>query len=160
MDHHTSSNSRLRIFISYGHDELAGFALRLKDDLVAEGFEVWFDLDMLRPGADWEHYIEEGLDWISRDRNGRVILVMTPHSVRRPDGFCLNEITMALMKNLRIMPIMLVWCEPPLSICRIQWLDMQDCLPLGERVERYGVKFRELVESLERGAMDREGRPA
>ena len=154
---HSSSNSRLRIFISYGHDELVDFALRLKEDLVAIGHEVWFDLDRLKPGADWENYIEEGLDWVSSEGNGRIILIMTPHSVRRPDGFCLNEVAMALMKNLKIMPIMLVWCEPPLSICRIQWLDMQDCLPLEDRWERYNAKFRGLLEALEHGTPNFEG---
>ena len=44
---------------------------------------------------------------------------------------------------------MLVWCEPPLSICRIQWLDMQDCIPLQDRCERYQLKFSMLAEALE-----------
>jgi hypothetical protein len=139
----------MRVFISYGHDEHADFALRLKEDLVERGHEVWFDVERLKPGADWEQYIDEGLNCVARDGNGRVILIMTPHSVRRPDGFCLNELARALTKNLRVMPIMLVWCEPPLIICRIQWLDMQDCLPLEIRHEKYEVKLQGLLEALE-----------
>ena len=152
-----SSGPRLRIFISYGHDEHANFALNLKEDLLARGHEVWFDLDKLKPGMEWERYIEDGLSWASRDGNGRMILIMTPHSVRRPDGFCLNELAMALMKKIRIIPILLVWCEPPLSICRIQRLDMQDCLPLEERKEKYEVKFQGLIDALEQGLHDYEG---
>ncbi|MGE5404177.1 MAG: TIR domain-containing protein [Candidatus Saccharibacteria bacterium] len=152
-----SSNSHLRIFISYGHDKHADLAIRLKEDLVAKGHEVWFDLDRIKPGADWERYIEDGLNWVSQDGTGRVILIMTPYSVRRPDGYCLNELARAVMKNLKILPIMLVWCEPPLSICRIQWLDMQDCLPLGDRRERYEARLMRLVEALEYDRVDFEG---
>ena len=117
----------LRIFLSYGHDEHAAFAQRLAVDLKGHGHEVWFDLERLITG-DWEVYIEEGLKWVAENPGlGRVVLVMTPHSVRRPDGYCLNEIARALDHHLFIIPIMLVWCTPPLSISRIQWLDMQPC---------------------------------
>jgi hypothetical protein len=87
----------LRIFISYGHDEHAALAERLKKDLQTRGHEVWFDLDRLKPGGDWETYIEEGLDWVAEvPGSGRIVLLLTPHSVRRPDGYCLNEIARAL----------------------------------------------------------------
>src|SRR5262249_34860689 len=123
------SPAALRIFLSYGHDEHAGLAQTLKRDLDARGHSVWFDLNRLRPGGDWEHYIEQGLEWVARDvAKGRLILLMTPHSVRRPDGYCLNELARALALGLALVPVMVVWSEPPLSICRIQWLDMQDCL--------------------------------
>jgi hypothetical protein len=61
--------------------------------------------------------------------------LMTPHSVRRPDGFCLKEIVAALNRHLRIIPVMVIWCEPPLLICPIQWLDMRDCVPVPEQEE-------------------------
>jgi len=38
---------------------------------------------------------------------------MTLHSVRRPDGFCLNELTHAIMKELSIFPVMVQMSEPP-----------------------------------------------
>ncbi|MEW6366034.1 MAG: toll/interleukin-1 receptor domain-containing protein [Acidobacteriota bacterium] len=86
-----------RIFLSYGHDEHAAVAQRLKEDLVAHGHAVWFDVEKLKPGADWESHIEQGLDWASEiPRTGRVVLLMTPHSARMPDGYCLNEIARAL----------------------------------------------------------------
>lgn len=139
-----------RIFLSYGHDEHVTLAQRLKQDLEARGHEVWFDAERLIPGADWERYIEEGLEWAaSVPREGRVVLVMTPYSVRRPDGYCLNEIARALSRRLRVVPVMLVWCEPPLSICRVQWLDMRDCVPLEDRGGKYEAKLTVLVEALE-----------
>ena len=146
-----------RIFISYGHDEMSHLADRLKKDLSARGHEVWFDEDRIKPGGDWEQYIEEGLERVSEKNNGCVIILMTPHSVRRPDGYCLNELARAIQRTIRIIPVMLLWCEPPLSICRIQWLDMQDCIPLEERYDRYGLKFAMLTEALEHNNLDFEG---
>ena len=59
-----------------------------------------------------------------------MVLLLTPHAVRRPDGYCLNEIARALSRGLRIIPLMVVVSESPLSICRIQWLDMRQCIPI------------------------------
>src|SRR5690349_7460395 len=139
-----------RIFLSYGHDEHRTVAERLKEDLHARGHEVWFDADRLTPDADWERYIEEGLECAAAVPNqGRVVLIMTPHSVRRPDGYCLNEIARALSRRLTVVPIMVVWCEPPLSICRLQWLDMRDCVPLDTQSAKYEAKLEVLVAALE-----------
>ena len=113
-----------RLFISYGHDHHAAFAERLKGDLESRGYEVWFDRDRIKPGGDWENYIHEGLEWVSMDPGqGRLLLLMTPHSLRRPDGYCLNEVAMALARNIQIIPVMLEWVEPLLSIY------LEYCLP-------------------------------
>ncbi|WP_243311176.1 toll/interleukin-1 receptor domain-containing protein [Fundidesulfovibrio agrisoli] len=57
---------RRRIFISYGHDEHAELALRLKRDLTASGHEVWIDSEGIIPGTpDWEHSIEKGIAWLA-----------------------------------------------------------------------------------------------
>ena len=91
----------------------------------------WFDTDRLKPGGDWAVYIEEGLEGVAYESSiGRVLLLMTPHSVRRPDAYCPNEIARPLGRSTTIVSVMVVWCEPPLSICRIQWLDMPDCVSL------------------------------
>jgi WD40 repeat protein len=147
--------AKSRLFLSYGHDEFTLLAERLKKDLVKRGYEVWFDVDRIRPGGDWEAYIAEGLEWVSEFQgNGRVILLITPHSVRRPNGYCLNELARALERNITILPVMVNWCEPPLSICRIQWLDMQDCWPMEGREDRYAKRLDQLVECLEQDRND------
>jgi hypothetical protein len=146
-----------RVFIGYGHDRLQPMAVRIKTDLLARGHEVWFDEDRILPGEDWEHRLEEGMDWVRMDDNGCMLLLMTSHAVRRPDGYCLNELALALQKHPRIVPVMLARCEPPLSICRIQWLDMTDAVPPEERQERYREKFNLLAEAIERGTADFEG---
>jgi len=148
----------MRIFLSYGHDEHIELAMRIKADLEARGHEVWFDRDRIMPGSDYECYIEEGLNWCAAlPENSRMVLLMTPHSVRRPDGYCLNEITAAINRNITIIPVMVIDCSPPLSICRIQWLDMTDCVPLAKQGERYELKLGRLIEALEKGMIDFEG---
>ncbi len=148
----------LRLFLSYGHDRHAPFARLLKDDLEARGHQVWFDEERLLAGRPWEQRIEEGLGWVSAEPGrGRVLLLMTPHAVRRPDGFCLNEVAWAVARRIPVVPVMLVQCEPPLSICRIQWLDMRDCLVPGGRDERYQEKLPLLVQALEEDRATFEG---
>ncbi|MBM3298437.1 MAG: toll/interleukin-1 receptor domain-containing protein [Deltaproteobacteria bacterium] len=153
----SSPPRKLRIFLSYGHDEHAELAIKIKDSLEERGHEVWFDEARLKSGRAWEQYIEDGLDWVAADQEiGRVVFMMTPHSVRRPDGFCLNELARAVDKGLAIIPVMVAWAEPPLSICRIQWLDMRDCVPLRQYAARFPDRFAHLVDALE-NAVDLEG---
>jgi hypothetical protein len=90
----------LRVFVSYGHDQYAVLARRPAQDLRTRGHEVWFDADRRRPGGDWETYIDEGLTWVAdAGGRGRVVLLMTPHSVRRPDGYYLNEVARTLARG-------------------------------------------------------------
>ena len=46
----------------------------------------------------------------------RFLLLLTPHSVRRPDGYCLNELARAFGRSLPIIPVLVSPVEPPLSI--------------------------------------------
>jgi WD40 repeat protein len=147
-----------RIFLSYGHDEHSDLARVLKRDLEARGHEVWFDEDRLMAGADWETRIEQGLQWAASEPDcGRVVLLITPHSVRRPDGYCLNELARAISRGLPIVPLMAVWSEPPLSICRIQWLDLRDCLPLGAQPAAYQRRLDQLATALAQDGTSFEG---
>ena len=153
-----TESKHLRIFISYGHDEHAALSQRMKESLMSKGHEVWFDQERLKPGGDWEAYIEEGIDFVSSDlSNGRFVLVMTPHSVRRPDGFCLNEITRAIQRRIPIVPVMAVRCEPPLSICRIQWLDMTDCVPVFEKTDQFERRMEQLADVLQKDRIELDG---
>lgn len=48
-------------------------------------------------------------------------------------------------------------CELPLSICRIQWLAMQGCLPAARHQDRYDAGFRRLCEAIEGEHLDLQG---
>lgn len=147
-----------RVFISYGHDEHTSLALRLRDDLKARGHDVWFDEERLKPGHDWEVFIEKGLEYLTADKaNAVVLLLLTPHAVRRPDGYCLNEVARALARGLSVIPLMVVESEPPLSICRIQWLDMRECIPIQEKETFYQPRFERLLKAIEEDQLDFEG---
>jgi WD40 repeat protein len=152
----------LKIFLSYGHDQHVKDALRIKADLEVRGHEVWFDLDRLKAGRNWEQYIEEGLK-----NCDKVVLLMTPYSVRRrnpfdpesTDGYCLNEIAKALEKNRLIIPVLMVELGDgmPTSICRIQFLDLRDVVPIDHNPEKYLTRFERLVEAIEQNRLDFEG---
>ncbi len=147
-----------RIFLSYGHDEFTPLAERVRDDLRARGHEVWFDAERLKGGADWERGIDDGLARTDEvPGQGRVVLLLTPHSVRRPDGYCLNELSRALSRAMTVVPVMVSWCEPPLSICRLQWLDLRDAADPTARAERYAARFESLLDALENDRVQSEG---
>ncbi len=149
---------KLRIFLSYGHDEYADIASHIKKDLESRGHEVWFDIDKLKVGEYWEDYIDNGIDWVGeKPDKGRIVLLMTPHSVRKPNGFCLNELARALDRQLYVTPVMVVQVKTPLCICRIQYLDLRDCLPIKKRTARYKQRFAQLIDALENKSLNFEG---
>jgi hypothetical protein len=70
--------------MSYGHDVYEELAIRLDADLRARGHHVWFDKRELLTGTEWSQEIEKGINWVSEGGElGWVLLLMTPHSVRR-----------------------------------------------------------------------------
>jgi len=133
----------MKIFLSYGHDEYENIAQRLKRDLEAEGYDIWIDKEGIKGTADWENAIENGIstsDWL--------VLLMTEHSVRRPDGVCLDEVSYARFLGKNIAPIMVQDVKPPLCIARIQWIDMKNFLIPGKAFfdeESYQKKKDELL---------------
>ena len=73
---------------------------------------------------------------------------MTPYSARRPDGYCLNELAMALFYKKDILPVMLKFCIPPLSIARKQFLDFQTIInKIDTKIFEEKVKY--LVDVIE-----------
>ena len=122
-------NDKMKIFVSYGHDEYTSFAFKLVDYLREKGFDVWIDVRDIHESSFWDEEIERGLMNVSAagDR-GKLVLIMTPKSIGRPGGFCLNEIAMALDKKINILPLMLKQATPPIFIYRIQYLDCQNCM--------------------------------
>ena len=109
-----------RIFISYGRADAEELALRLEKDLAALGHAVWLDKKQIRNGHSWEAQIEQAiLD------NEVLICLLTPHAVRRRDGVCLDEISMARFNNRQIVPATVLQCRPPLGIFRLDYVDFQ-----------------------------------
>ncbi|KAG3119522.1 hypothetical protein PI124_g1188 [Phytophthora idaei] len=146
-------SARLKIFLSspYGHDRFQALAFHLKAALQRRGHVVWLDIEKLSAGIDWEEGIAGGLSWV-RDAgsDGRVLLVMTPHALRRPDGYCLNEVARAASLRLNIFPVMVAESAPPPSIAILPFFDMRDCVPGDVEQETHAKdsqEWRDLMKS-------------
>lgn len=128
------------IFISYGRDKEnpkdIKLVKRVKNDLQNAGFEVLIDEEQLRGGSDWEIKLENMIK-----ESKWILFFITPYSARRPEGFCLNELAMSIAYKKPIVPIMVNYEVPPLSICRLQYLDLQTL----KKDEDYHTKLQEIL---------------
>jgi hypothetical protein len=110
----TSPASQRRIFISYRRSDSAGYAGRLYDFLKSYFGEerIFFDVDTIRPGVNFEQNITSELDrsdamlvmignqWLdSRDPQGN-------RRLDEPHDYVRYEIETALGKNIEIIPIL------------------------------------------------------
>jgi len=127
------------IFISYGRDEAnpqdVDLIRQIKKDLEEKSFNISMDEEQLKTGGDWEIKLENMIkesDWM--------LFFITPYSARRPDGYCLNELSMSINYGKPIVPIMINYEVPPLSICRLQYLDLQKL-----EKEEYSKKLDEII---------------
>lgn len=147
------------VFLSYGHNKFTALAMKIKSDLEARGHQVWIDHE-LKAGDDWENKIEQALQSIIEKKpNSCMVLLMCPHAIRKPDGYCLNELAVAVSNNLLTFPVKLTDISPPLSIARIQWIDMIDCAGLDFSVtaSSYEEKKKLLLDAIENDQIDFEG---
>jgi hypothetical protein len=116
--------NKLRIFLSYGHDDNEELVRLIKTDLEKRGHDVWFDKNEIKFGDEWRRSITDGILG-----SNRVLSFLSKYSTRDP-GVCRDEIAIAIgVKGGNIQTI-LVESEqevrPPVSIGHIQWLDMHD----------------------------------
>lgn len=162
-------------------DSCYALAQQLHDDLTALGFSVFPPpqppvADSVSSIQENARLHEEALQWAASSaekNNGKMILLVTPESVGRPSGVCLNDISAAMSAGIGFVPLMVRQCEIPLSICRIQWLDMSDCLIYEASSStkgathrlvdsatinsvRYAIRKEQLVTAL-KGKLDHEG---
>ena len=114
---------RLRIFLSYGHDQNEALVKLIKADLEKRGHDVWIDKSEIKFGDDWRRAITDGI--LGR----RVLAFLSKHAMRDP-GVCRDEIAIALGVNNGNIQTILVESEtevkPPANISHVQWLDMHD----------------------------------
>lgn len=102
-------------FLSYARKDQV-FALRFADDLISAGVNLWVDQFSILPSQQWDRSVETALV----DCSG-VILVLSPHSVSSDN--VADEISVALDRGKRIIPVMLGDCSIPLRLSRIQYVD-------------------------------------
>ncbi len=129
-----------RIFISYGRADTQELAFKLEQDLTSKGYRVWLDKNQMRAGRSWEEQIEQAIL-----ENEVFISLLSPHAIRRPDGVCLDEISMARYNNRQIIPAMVIQCRPPLGIYRLDWVDLQE----WQNPMRYEIALQKLLTAID-----------
>jgi len=141
------------IFISYSHHELPEVAEQIKIDLEKDGYEVFLDKNRLKTGQYWDVELVEGLERLKE--GGWFLYLMTPSSVRhdkQDKNYCLNEVTWADYHTQNaVLPLRLKTCEPPLTIYRIQYYPIEDCIHNDKlKQDRYLEHLKEIRAILER----------
>ncbi len=87
------------IFISYGRRHSLVFARKLFYQLSSQGYKVWFDMNDIPLGVDFQEQIDEGIK-----KADNFIFIISPHSVN--SVYCYKEIELAKKYNKRIIPIL------------------------------------------------------
>jgi WD40 repeat protein len=138
----SSSEPRVRIFLSYGRADAQELAERLEADLSLLGFEVWRDRSEIRSGREWDDQIEAGL------RASQLVLaVLTPHAVRE-ESVCRDELAFARFAcKLPIIPALADrHCEAPFVIARLDYIDLTDW---RDSPDQYKLGFKRLIDSIQ-----------
>jgi len=112
------------VFISYGRRHSLDFAKKLHDKLTADGSKVWFDMNNIPLGVDFQEQIDQGIQ-----KADNFIYIISPHSVK--SEYCLKEVILALKYNKRIIPILHIepvdcWDKIHVEIGRRNWIYMRE----------------------------------
>jgi len=144
--------AKARLFLSYGRRDAQDLADRLRADLEAQGYEVWQDTRRIRAGTAWEQAVRNGI------RDAQVLLaVLSPHAVRVTadpgnadvlDSVCLDEISFARFSQppKPVVPVMVIPCEPPFCIFRLDYVDLT---AWRESPERYESSLKRVLDGVE-----------
>lgn len=104
-------------FFSYCRAD-SEFALRLAEDLKAAGANVWMDMLDIEPGTPWDRVVQEALKLCPR-----VLVILSPVSVDSEN--VLDEVSFALSKQKRVIPVLYRECDVPLRLARLQYVDFR-----------------------------------
>ncbi len=111
-----------KIFISYSRDDLE-FVTRLVKGLRDKGKHVWFD-SQIRSGSQWDRTIEKEIRACDI-----LITVMSETSVDSPN--VMDEVSLAIDLNKRIIPILMRECDIPMRLRRYQYVDFTQGVQWG-----------------------------
>ncbi len=103
------------IFISYKTEDRA-YAIIVRDQLRAWGYETWMDVDRLEPGAYWANDIDHALKTAAA-----VVAITTPAALASRN--VTNEWDMAIVKGIPFIPLLHEKCDVHYKYIDIQYLD-------------------------------------
>lgn len=115
-------------FLSYSRAD-ERFALRLANDLRAQGVSIFVDQWDIRPSEHWDRAIERAVDCCRG-----LVVVVSPRSIASDN--VMDEISFAIEKRKAVLPVMIEKCVLPLRITRMHVIDgtgsyetaLQQCL--------------------------------
>jgi len=135
-------------FVSYGRRHSLAFARLLYQSLTTRGYKVWFDMNDIPLGVDFQEQINDGIR-----RADNFIYIMSPHSIN--SDYCFKELLLALKYNKRIIPMLHVepldkptWNNINPEIQRRNWIylrqDHDTAVALSERALKIQNKILEI----------------
>ena len=113
------------IFFSYAREN-SDFVLKLAKDLRANKIPIWIDQLDIKPGTRWDISVERALK-----QSQTLLLVLSPSSVSSSN--VMDEVSYALEKNNRVIPVMFKECETPFRLKRLQFIDFTVDYEIGLR---------------------------
>lgn len=118
-------------FFSYSRKD-ADFVIKLAGDLKKAGINVWVDQLDISPGARWDDSVEKGL------QNATGMLVVLSETSAQSENV-MDEVSYALGKGKRVVPLLIHNCEVPFRLARFQRIDF---------TKDYDTAFQHLVQTL------------
>jgi parvulin-like peptidyl-prolyl isomerase len=104
-------------FFSYCRED-SEFALRLAEDLKAAGASVWIDQVDIELGTQWDRAVEDALNSCRR-----MLVILSPVSVKSSN--VRDEVSFALSKQKRVIPVLFRECDVPFRLARLQHIDFR-----------------------------------
>jgi hypothetical protein len=113
------------VFISYGRRHSLAFARKLHQNLLKKDYKIWFDMNDIPLGVDFQEQIDTGIR-----KADNFVYVISPHSIN--SDYCYKELVLALKYNKRIIPIIHVepqeqatWDKIDPQIGKRNWIYMR-----------------------------------
>ncbi len=92
--------------ISYARKDSKDFAIKLRDELVEQGFEIWLDVSDMPPAIKFQSEINEVIE-----KSHNFIYIISP--LATASEYCDEEIDLAVKLNKRIIPLLYIEGKPP-----------------------------------------------
>jgi hypothetical protein len=130
-----TDGAEAKVFISYAHHDGGPLAVRLRQDLIRQGWNVWLDSARLTGGVSWTVEIEVALD------SSEIVLALLSRGSYLSDT-CRAEQLRSLRRGKCVIPLLVEPdAERPIHLESKQYLDFSSAA-------YYDNAFAKLVESL------------
>jgi hypothetical protein len=113
-------------FFSYSRED-SEFALKLAEDLKAEGANVWLDQLDIEPGQRWARAVQDALN-----RAQCVLVILSPASVNSNNVE--DEVNFALEEHKTVVPVFYRHCKVPFQLRPFQYIDFRTDYDRGLKV--------------------------